>query len=128
MLHQYSVLLNINPLYFFRLTLYTLIKRSSLKYKFFRFSSSCIKIRQIPHVNFGLTSQFLLRFGIILLCHGTKIPGKFSVHIFTTLDKRNFKHAVMKIYDNSWCHFWKHRSDFVQMLHRYLVLPNITPL
>ena len=29
---------------------------------------------------------------------------------------------------NSSCHFWKHKSVFLQILHHYSVLSNITPL
>ena len=43
---------------------------------------------KIPHVNFELTSQFLFKFCIILHCHDTKVPCKFSAHTFYTLDKR----------------------------------------
>ena len=56
---------------FWAQTLYTLFKRSPLKCKFLRFSSARVKIRQIPHVNFELTSQFLFNFCIILHCHDT---------------------------------------------------------
>ena len=49
--------------------LYTLVKSSALKWKFLRLSSSRVKIRQIPYVNFERRSQFLFRFFIILQCH-----------------------------------------------------------
>ena len=58
-------------------TLYTLFKRSPLKCKLSRFSSARVKMRQIPHVSFELTSQFLFEFCIILQCHETKLPSKF---------------------------------------------------
>ena len=57
--------------------LYTLVKSSLLKCKFWGFSSARVNIRQIPHVNFELTSQFLVKFCIILHCHNTKLPCKF---------------------------------------------------
>ena len=58
-LHQSSVPSNITHLHFFLAqTLYTLVKGSRLKCKFFRFSSARIKICQISRVNFGSTSQF----------------------------------------------------------------------
>ena len=38
-------------------TIYTLFKRSPLKYKFLRFSSARVKIRQISYVNYELTSD-----------------------------------------------------------------------
>ena len=46
-------------------------QRSQLKSKFFRFSSARVKIRQIPHVSFEMTSQFLSKFCIALHCHDT---------------------------------------------------------
>ena len=58
-------------------TLYTLFKRSPLKCMFLRFSSARAKLDQIPFVNFELTSQFLLKFSIILHCHDSKLPCKF---------------------------------------------------
>ena len=61
-LHQYSASSNILPSTLLTQTLYTLVKDSLLKSKFLRFSSARIKIRQISHVNFELTSQFLLNF------------------------------------------------------------------
>ena len=69
-------------------TLYTLFKRSPLKCKFLRFSSAPVKISQIHHVNFELTSHFLFKFCIILDCHDTKLPCKFYAHTFSTLGKR----------------------------------------
>ena len=60
-------------------TLYTLFKRSPLKCKFLRFWSARVKIRRIPHVNFELTSQFLLKFWIILHCHNTKPSVNFKL-------------------------------------------------
>ena len=52
-------------------TLYALIKKSPLKCKCLRFASACVKIHQIPHVNFELTSQLRFNFCIILYCHDT---------------------------------------------------------
>ena len=52
-------------------TLYTFVKSSPLKCKFLRFLSARVKIRQISHVNFELTSQFIFRLCIILYCHDT---------------------------------------------------------
>ena len=52
-------------------TLCTLVKSSPLKCNFLSFSSAQVKICQIPHVNFELTSQVLFKFCIILHCHDT---------------------------------------------------------
>ena len=79
-----------NSCILFWLNNYTLyfIKRSLLKSKFLRFSSAQVNICQIPRVNLELTSQFLFKFCIILHCHDTNFPCKFSVHKFSTFDKR----------------------------------------
>ena len=50
-------------------TIYTLLKRSPLKGKFFRLPSSQVKICQIPLVNFETKSRFLSNFCITLQCH-----------------------------------------------------------
>ena len=52
-------------------TIYTLLKRSSLKWQCLRLLSARVKIHQIPHVNFEMASQFLFKFCIILHCHDT---------------------------------------------------------
>ena len=67
--------------------LYALIKSSLLTCKLLWFSSARVKICQIPHVNFELTSQFLFKFCIILHCHDTKLPYNPLAHKFSTLDK-----------------------------------------
>ena len=107
-----------------------------LKFTFLRFSSARVKICQMPHVNFQLTSQFLFKFGIILYCHDKKLPCKFEAHTVSNLDKRilsKFPFLDFRTWSgenllNSSCHFWKDKSVFLQMLHQYSVLPNITPL
>ena len=59
------------PILFLAQILCTLFKRSPLKCKFLRFSSVQVKNRQIPHVNFELSSQFLFKFCIYCHCHDT---------------------------------------------------------
>ena len=49
-----SILFNSNIIYFGQ--------KQPIKYKFLRFSSAPVKIRQIPHVNFEMTSQFTFKF------------------------------------------------------------------
>ena len=49
--------------------IYTLFKRSPLKWKLLRLSSALVKICQIPHGNFETTSRFLSKFCITLQCH-----------------------------------------------------------
>ena len=73
-LHHSSVPSNITLLCLYAClaqTLYILVKSSPLRYKSLRLSSSRIKIRQIPFVNFARTSHFLFIFFIILQCHYT---------------------------------------------------------
>ena len=85
--------------------LYTLVKSSSLKCIFFRFPSTRVKIRQIPHVNFELTSQFFFKFWIILHCHDNNLPINFKLTYFLLWIKGShqspnfytFQHALVKI-------------------------------
>ena len=50
-------------------TIYTLLKRSLLKWIFLRLLSAQVKICQIPYVNFETTNRFLSKFCIPLQCH-----------------------------------------------------------
>ena len=101
-----------------------------------RFLSARDKIRQIPHVNFELTSQFLFTFCIILHCYDTKLSCKFQAHTFSSLDKRipsksqflDFRKCSGEILLNSSCCFWKYKSVSFQMLHQYSVTSNINVL
>ena len=68
-LYPYSISWKITPLQFLAQRIYNLLKRSTLKWKFSSLSSARIKICQIPHVNFEMTSQFLFKFCIILHSH-----------------------------------------------------------
>ena len=56
---------------------YSLVKSSLLKFKFSRFLSVRVKIRQIPRINFELTSHVLFECCIILHSDNTKLPCKF---------------------------------------------------
>ena len=108
---------------------HTFIKSSLLKCNLLGFLSTWVKNCQIPYVNFELTSQFLFKFCIIFHCHDTKFPCKFWAHKFSTLDKRipsksqfsDFQTCSGENWLNFSCHFWKHKSVFVQMLHQYSV-------
>ena len=72
------------PMLFLAQTLYTLFKRNRLKCKFFRFSNTRVKIRQIPHVKFELTSQFLSKFCIIVISNFVIVFWKYSLSILAT--------------------------------------------
>ena len=109
----FSTMKHNSSILFLAQTLCTLVKSSPLKCKFFRFSTVHVKIRQIPHVNFELTSRFLFKFCIILHYHDTKLPCKIYAHAFSTLDKRtpsksrllDFRTCSGEIALNSSCHF-----------------------
>ena len=51
-LYPFSVSWKVIPLYFLSQTIYTLLKRSSLKWQFLRLSSAQVKFCQIPYANF----------------------------------------------------------------------------
>ena len=115
-----------------------MVKSSPLRYKFFIFSSARVKIRQITHVNFGMTSQSPFKFCIILYCHDKYVifsPVKFKLIHFLLWIKGSHQSFNAETYEssgenlpNSSCHFWKHKTAFLQVLHHYSVLSNITPL
>ena len=65
----FSAIKNNSSIFFLAETLFTLVKSSLLKCKYLRFSNALVKICQIPHVNFELTSKFLFNFCIIFYCH-----------------------------------------------------------
>ena len=112
----FSAIKQNSPILFLAQTLYTLFKRSPLKCKFFRFSSARVKICQIPHVNFELTSRFLFKFCIILHCHGTNSPVNFKLIHFLLWVKGphqspnflTFEHAGENLLNFS-CHFPNHK-------------------
>ena len=132
----FSAIKKNSPILFWAQPLYTLFKRNPLKCRFLRFLSAQVKICQISHVNFELTPQFLFKFCIILQYLDTKLPCKFSAHTFPTLDKRipwkfqflDFRTCCGENLLNPSCHFWKHKSLFLQMLHQYSVWSSKTPL
>ena len=73
-----------SPILFLAQALYTLSKSSPLKWKFLRFSNAWVKIRQIPHVKFELTSQFLSKFCIIVISNFVIVFWKYSLSILAT--------------------------------------------
>ena len=68
-LYPSSVSWKITPLYFFSSNNIFSPKRSSLKWKSLRLSSTQVKICQIPYANFKTTSRFLSKFFIPLQFH-----------------------------------------------------------
>ena len=65
-LYPSSVSWKISPLYLFSSNNIYFSQKEHIK---MRLSSARVKVHQIPHVNFKMTSQFLYKFCIILHCH-----------------------------------------------------------
>ena len=121
----FSAIKHNSSILFLAQTLYTLVKSSLLKCKLLRFSTAWVKICQIPHVNFELSSQLFSKFCIILHCHDTKLPCKFYTHKFSTRLKDAIKapiwklsNALVKICQIPHVNFWKHKSVFLQTLYQ----------
>ena len=68
-LYLSSISWKITLLCFLAQAKYILLKRSRLTWNFLRLSSAHVKIHQISHVSFEITSQFLFKFCIILHYH-----------------------------------------------------------
>ena len=77
--------------------IYTLLKRSSLKWKFLKLSSGQVKICQIPCTNFE-TSQFLSKFCIRLQLHEKLFLCTFLAKtIYTLLKRRLLKWRFLRL-------------------------------
>ena len=68
-------------------TIYTLLKRSSWKWKFLRLSSGRVKFCQIPYANFETTSRFFSKFCITLQFHERLFLCTFLAQAIYTLLK-----------------------------------------
>ena len=128
---------NIIPLYFLAQTLYscTFSSKAVQKCKFLRFSSAWVKIREIRHVSYELTNQFLFKFSIIPYCMTHNSPVNFNLIHFLLWIKGFHQSPNFEIFEcssenlrNSSRHFLKYNSVFLQILHQYLVISNITPM
>ena len=88
-LYPSSVVRKIIPLFFLAQTVYTLLNRSPLKWKFFRLSNAQVKICQIFFVNFETTSRFLSKFCIPLQFHERLFLCTFLAQTIYILLKRS---------------------------------------
>ena len=70
-------------------TIYTLLKRSSLQWKFLRLSNARVKFCQTPYGNFETTTRFLSKFCISLQCHERLYLCTFLAQTIYTLLKRS---------------------------------------
>ena len=96
-LHQYSVPSNITPLYFFSSN----IIYFGQKRKFSRSSNAQVKISQILHVNFELTSQFF--FNLCIISYTLVKSSSLSVNFwdFEVLRFLKFLMSILKRQVNS---------------------------
>ena len=69
--------------------IYTLLKRSSLKWKFLKLSSARVKFCQTPYANFETTSWFLSKFCIPFQFHERLFLCTFLAQTLYTLLKRS---------------------------------------
>ena len=93
-----SVSWKITPLYFFLAwTVYTLLKRSPLKWKILKLLGAQVKICQIPYVNFEATSRFLSKFCIPLHFHERQLLCTFLAQtIYTLLERSPLKWRFLR--------------------------------
>ena len=77
------------PCTFLAQTIYTLLKRGSLKWKFLRLLSAWVKFCQIPYADFETTSRSLYKFCIPLHFHDRLLFCSFLAQtIYTLLSRR----------------------------------------
>ena len=117
-LHDSSVSWKMTPCTYLAQAIYTLLKRSPLKLNFLGLLSACVKICQIPHVNFETASQFLFKFCIIFQCHERCLLFTFlAQRICTLLQRCSLKWKFFETFEclgqnlsNSSCQVWNDKS------------------
>ena len=94
-----------------------------------------MKICLILHVIFESTSQFSSSFASIFSAIKRSSPVNFKLIHFLLWIKGSHQSPNFETFEcsgenlpNSSCHFWKHKSVFLQNLHQSSVLSKITPL
>ena len=103
----------------------------------FKIFECSVKIRQIPHVRFELTSQFLSNYGsfVIVMAHNSPVNFKL-IHFLLWIKWSNMitwpSSETLEFsgenLPNSLCHFPNHKSFFLQILHLSTVSRKITLL
>ena len=105
-----------------------------LKCKFWRLSSTRVKIRQIPHsvLKWQVNSSSIFTL-FIVMTHNSSVSFKFTHSLLWT--KGSHQSPNFDTFEwsgenllNSWCNFPNNKSVFLQILHHSLVLWKITPL
>ena len=111
-----------------------MVTRIQLKHKFFRLVSTCVKICEVPRVNFKTVSQFLLNFCIILHCHHINFSVNVQMIHFLLWAKGSHQSSSFDTFEcpgenlpNS-CHFPSSKSVFLQILYRSSISWKVTPL
>ena len=100
-LYPFSVSWKIIPLYFFS-SKYTLLKRNSLKWIFFRLLSALVKFCQIPYANFEMMSRHLSKSGIPLQFHeGLLICTFFISNNIYSAHKEPIKVKIFQTFERS---------------------------
>ena len=105
----FSFMKDYSSLFFLAQIIYTLLKRTSLKWKFLRLLRARVKCCQIPYANFQTTSRFLSKF-----C----IPFQFHERLFLSTFLAQTIYTLLKMSSLNW-NFWDFRvlgSNFVQFL------------
>ena len=85
----FSFMKDYSSVLFLAQTMYTLLKRSPLKWKFLGFWIARVKFCQIPYANFETTSHFLSKFCISLQLHERLFLFRFLAQTTYTLFKRS---------------------------------------
>ena len=102
--HIFSVLFSSNIIYSGQ--------KQPIKKQILRFSSAQVKIRQIPHVNVELTSQFLFKFASFFIVMTHNSPVNFKLINFLLWIKGSHQSLNFETFEcsgenlpNSSCHF-----------------------
>ena len=101
----FSFIKDYSSVLFLAQTIYTLLKRSPLKWTFLRFWSARLKFCQIPYANFETTTHFLSKLCISFQLHERLFLCSFLTQTIYTLLKRSlFKWKFLR--------FWSVRVKF----------------
>ena len=121
----FSFIKDYSSLIFLAQTIYTLLKRIPLKWKFLRFWSARVKFCQIPYSNFETTSRFLSNFFVFLQFHKRLfLCNFFSSNNIYFAQKEPVKMKIFEIEEcsgeilsNSLCQFWNDKSLSLPILY-----------
>ena len=132
----FSSIKDYSSVIFFAQKIYTLLKRSPLKWKFLRFWSPWVKFCQIHYANFETRSRFLSNFCIFLQLHKRLfLCSFFSSNNIYFAQKEPIKMNIFEILEcsalilsNSWCQFWNDNSLNLKIMYLFSASWKIIPL